>query len=341
MRTLLIPGLVALMLGASPAIAQPTGGTAVKTAPGKATPRTAPRWGQRIQGRWHGGVEAPGGYVAYRRPVPGLALPRYWIQPSFYIGNYATYGLPAPRPGYGWSRYYDDAVMTDGYGRVVESRSGIRWEDYDGGYADDQPEYAERRDNGLGGAAIGAVAGGVAGNVIAGRGNRTIGTVVGAAAGAVAGAAIDKAEDRPDRNDRRWADNEGWDHGRDRGPDRGPPPPHHGGPRHDRGVTYDTAYDGHWTGTWTREDGSTYTGEYTGRFEGDVEGDYAPPHWAGGYGGPAQGGYFSGGYYYPAPTVTTITVQPSAPTYTETVSYETVLVPYRHRALRQKAKCRC
>lgn len=345
MRTLLIPGLAVMVLGAAvPALAQPAPARATATAPGKTVVRTAPRWGQRIQGRWHGGVNAPGGYVAYRRPVPGFTLPRYWIQPSFYIGNYAAYGLPAPRPGYGWSRYYDDAVMTDAYGRVVESRGGIHWEDYDGGYDDDQPRYADRRDNGLGGAAIGAVAGGVAGNVIAGRGNRTVGTVVGAAGGAVTGAAIDKAEDRPHRQERHWADNGDWsgdwDHDDDRGPDRGPPPPHHGGPRHDRGVTYDTAYDGHWTGTWTREDGSTYSGEYTGRFEGDVEGGYAPPHWADARG---QNGYFSGGYYYPAPTVTTITIQPSAPTYTETVSYETVRVPARHRRYpaRHKANCAC
>lgn len=345
MRTLLIStaaAAIALASVAPSAIAQPSSTTLVRTAPGtSATARSAPRWGQRIQGRWNGGVQAPGGYVAYRRPVRGFALPRYWIQPSFYIGNYATYGLPTPPPGFGWSRYYDDAVMTDADGRVRDSRSGIRWENYEGGYANDQPVYAERRDNGLGGAAIGAVAGGVAGNVIAGRGNRTVGTVAGAAAGALAGAAIDKAEDRPRSRAPEWADNDGWDHG----PDRGPPPPrHHARPHHDRGVTYDTAYDGRWTGTWTREDGSTYTGEYEGRFEGDVEGHYAPPHWAQSYGpdhGPyGQGGYVSGGYYYPAPTVTTITVQPSAPVVTETVYYETVPAHHR-RHTRRKARCAC
>lgn len=338
MRTLLIPGLAAAMAltgGVAPAFAQ---NSRAKTSPGTSVIRTAPRWGQRTQGRWTGGVRAPGGYVAYRRPVRGFALPRYWIQPSFYIGNYATYGLPTPPSGYGWSRYYDDAVMTDAYGRVIDSRSGIRWEEYEGGYAEDQPEFAERRDNGLGGAAIGAVAGGVAGNVIAGKGNRTVGTVVGAAAGALAGAAIDKAEDRPPRDDRHRADNDGWQGDWEQGPehDRGPPPPHHV-ERHHRGVTYDTAYDGRWTGTWTREDGSTYSGEYEGRFEGDVEGSYTPPHWGpGGYG---SGGYISGGYYYPAPTVTTITIQPAAPTYTETVSYVTVRQP--RRPARHRAKCAC
>ncbi|CAH0351085.1 RcnB family protein [Sphingobium sp. CECT 9361] len=343
MRTFVIPALAAMAATATPAIAQTAGTTIVKTSPGTtAVVRTAPRWGQRIDGRWHGGVQAPGGYTAYRRPVRGYALPRYWIQPSFYIGNYATYGLPTPPQGYGWSRYYDDAVMTDAYGRVYDSRSDVRWENYEGGYEPDQPRYAERRDTGIGGAAIGTVAGGVAGNVIAGRGNRTVGTLVGAAAGAAAGLAIDKAEDHP-----RMADNGRWEDERDfdrvdridHGPDRGPPPPHRRGPPPPhRGATYAGAYDGHWTGTWTREDGSTYTGEYRGRFEGDVEGAYTPPHW-----NQANGGYFANGYYYPAPTVTTITIQPSQPTYTETVSYVTVRRPVRHwrKTARSKAKCAC
>jgi hypothetical protein len=71
-----------------------------------------------------------------------------------------------------------------------------------GGYRGERAVYSAedmermcRRDDGVGGAAIGAVAGGVVGNRVAGRGNRTAGTVVGAAAGAVAGAVIDRAED--------------------------------------------------------------------------------------------------------------------------------------------------
>ncbi len=52
-----------------------------------------------------------------------------------------------------------------------------------------------RRDDGVGGAAIGGVVGGVAGNRIAGRGNRSAGTLLGAAGGAIVGAVIDRAED--------------------------------------------------------------------------------------------------------------------------------------------------
>src|SRR3546814_8416899 len=57
-------------------------------------------------------------FRSYRRPVSGFTLPRYWIQPTFHIANYPAYGLSVPPAGYGWSRYYDDAVLTDRYGRV-------------------------------------------------------------------------------------------------------------------------------------------------------------------------------------------------------------------------------
>ena len=78
------------------------------------------RWGHRAGGRWHGG------FTVWRRPTIGFVLPRYWVQPAFFIPNYSAYGLAAPPYGYGWSRYYDDAVLTDRYGRILDSRSGIR-----------------------------------------------------------------------------------------------------------------------------------------------------------------------------------------------------------------------
>jgi len=86
------------------------------------------RWGPRYQGRWYAGWYAPGGWAAYRRPVMGYVLPRYWISPAYQIRNYGAYGLPVPASGYGWSRYYDDAVMTDRDGRVHDYRNGVAWE---------------------------------------------------------------------------------------------------------------------------------------------------------------------------------------------------------------------
>lgn len=292
------------------------------------------RWGPRQHGRWFAGWRAPGGWAAYQRPIYGYVLPRYWISPSYYIANYGVYGLPAPAYGYGWSRYYDDAVMTDRYGRVYDHRRDIDWSRHEGGYGPGDDDYdGARRDDGVGGAAIGAVVGGIAGNRIAGRGNRTAGTLIGAGVGAVAGMAIDKAEDRP----------------------RHAPPPHRPGPGYDYGyaddsVTTQNDYEGRWTGTWTTDDGRKVSGTYEGRFEGEVRGagvDYDPPPYAGSphwSTGPAPvvsqgGGYIAGGYYYPAPIVTTVTVHPAVTT-TTTTSYvtETVRKPVRRRAARG---CRC
>ena len=333
----------AAMIGAVSAPAMADGPAAGGWAGG---PRAAPmartgagwqsghRWGPRQQGRWYAGWRAPGGWSAYRRPVVGYVLPRYWVSPNYYIANYGAYGLPAPAYGYGWSRYYDDAVMTDRYGRVADYRSDIDWDRYEGGYgpADSYADDAPRRDNGVGGAAIGAVVGGVAGNRIAGRGNRTAGTLIGAGVGAVAGLAIDRAEDGQRRD--------------------GPPPPHRRpGASYDSGydygddsVTTHNDYEGRWTGTWTTDDGRQVSGTYDGRFEGDVRGagvDYAAPpyaaapHWGAG----PSGGYVSGGYYYPAPIVTTVTVQPAVTT-TTTTTYVTERVAYR-KPLRRRAACRC
>lgn len=279
------------------------------------------RWGPRQNGRWYAGWRAPGGWNAYRRPVYGYVLPRYWVQPSYYISNYSAYGFPAPAAGYGWSRYYDDAVMTDRYGRIYDTRSNVNWDRYDG-----DEGYRDRRDSGIGGAAIGAVVGGVAGNRIAGSGNRTAGTLIGAGAGAVAGAIIDRAEDGPnaerrDPNSRR--DGYGTDYA-----------------YADDDVTYGGDYQGRWTGTWHGKDGTTYTGEYEGQYRETSRGvTYDAPenhaHWSD-QGAPAvpAGGYVSNGWYYPAPTITTVTVQPA--TQTTTTTYVTKRVRTARPALRSK-----
>tara|TARA_Y100000296_G_scaffold81065_1_gene107555 strand:+ start:74307 stop:75719 length:1413 start_codon:yes stop_codon:yes gene_type:complete len=204
------------------------------------------------------GTRFPVGAPAYVRPFRGFILPRVWIAPTYYIANWQGYRLPRPAQGFGWSRYYDDAVLTDRNGRVYDSVQGVNWQqapgaaattvtsqvyspDYDPynydqslllgnddvvqgthwvrsseepagvdfdpdqppppppAYAPvDEPAFLEacRRDNGLGGAAAGAAVGGLAGNRIAGRGDSTGGTLIGAGVGAIAGMVIDKAEDR-------------------------------------------------------------------------------------------------------------------------------------------------
>jgi Ni/Co efflux regulator RcnB len=304
-----------------------------------------PRWGSKVGGRWWGGANAPGGWSAYRRPYRGYALPSYWIAPRFYVNDWQTYGLTQPTAGYNWVRYYDDAVLVDGRGAVYDTRAGVDWDRYDGGYAGDDRVYADggyddrgyddraydgrgyddrgydqrgyqRRDNGIGGAVAGAAVGGVAGNLIAGRGNRLGGTLIGAGVGAAAGYAIDKAEDRrapppPPVYDR--GPSYGAGYAAPVAPDRAPPPP----------VGYNQ--DG---GHWRSADGTT-TVTTTG----------------------GAGGYYRGGYYYPGVSSTTVVVQ-TAPVVTTTTTeiYEDAVTYTRKPAVRRtKTKrvwrpaptCRC
>lgn len=148
---------------------------------------------------------------AYRQPRYGYMLPRHWVSAPYFIPNYSLYRLPRPAAGFGWSRYYDDAVLTDRYGRVYDWRGNVNWrrdprwasEDYSDsyGYRDDP---RPRRNEGVAGAVIGGVVGGIAGNVIGGDGNRLAGTLIGGGVGALAGQAIDKSSrrhrERYDRN---------------------------------------------------------------------------------------------------------------------------------------------
>ncbi|MFN3818809.1 RcnB family protein [Blastomonas sp.] len=73
------------------------------------------------------GVRFPVGAPAYVRPFRGFLLPRVWVVPTYYIANWQRFGLARPAQGFGWSRYYDDAVLTDRNGRVYDSVQGVNW----------------------------------------------------------------------------------------------------------------------------------------------------------------------------------------------------------------------
>ena len=310
---------------------RPGPGTAPRPTPQRwngGTHRMQPRWGGRVGGRWYAGVYAPGGWTAYRRPVRGWVLPRYWFAPTFFINDYGAYGLGAPPQGYNWTRYYDDAVLVDGSGHVYDSVTGVNWDGRDDGpdvaYDDHGPDgpppppganYAppappppqrERHDDGVGGAVVGAVVGGVAGNVIAGRGDKLGGTLIGAGVGAIAGAAIDQAEDHHKRR-------------------RLPPPP-------DRGP-----YPGHYG--------------YPAEGYGPPPVVYAPPaEVVQGYGYDHHHGYDRRGYAgHPQTTVirgpygsvTTVTVIPAVTTTTTTTEYVYEAAPVRYRTVRKVRSCNC
>ncbi|WP_422057104.1 RcnB family protein [Sphingomonas sp.] len=105
---------------------------ATRIDPPRATQRGG-RWGPMVGGRWHAGSRAPGGWSAYRRPVRGWTLPSYWVGGGFWIDDWSSWGLNRPPHGYGWLRYYDDAVLADRDGRVWDSVSGVDWNGGGGG----------------------------------------------------------------------------------------------------------------------------------------------------------------------------------------------------------------
>ncbi len=196
------------------------------------------------QGRWSGGDFAPGGWQAYRTPFRGFILSEYWTQPNFYIEDYERYGFAAPQDGYGWSRYYDDAVLTDSTGRVSDVVKGVDWKKFDNGQfaagpgvsfnegeldrrPPDARDFDRERDRkrggvgraigSIGGALLGGAVGAVAGNLIAGKGERLAGSLIGGGVGALAGLAIGEATrgkgDKFGRRDRRDRRGPHWGHG--------------------------------------------------------------------------------------------------------------------------------
>lgn len=131
MRRLLLSGLILGLTGAVAPATQANASATVTAMAGKAYSGqhhsgNHHQWGHQGGGHWHGGS-----WFSYRPAFYyGYAWPTYWFKPAYLISNYNLYGLPAPIHGYGWYRYYDDAVLADSYGRIYDRRTGIRWSKY-------------------------------------------------------------------------------------------------------------------------------------------------------------------------------------------------------------------
>ncbi|WBO23319.1 RcnB family protein [Sphingomonas abietis] len=74
--------------------------------------------------RWNGGGD-------YQRPVRGWKVPRHYRDRDYVVSDWNGWGFGEPGPGMSWIRYYDDALLVDSAGRVVDCRYGVNW---DGGY---------------------------------------------------------------------------------------------------------------------------------------------------------------------------------------------------------------
>lgn len=104
------------------------------------------RWGPR-----------PGPNFRYSRLRRGGFINSFWFAPQFFIGDWQSYGFYAPRDDQRWVRYYDDAYLVDGDGRVMDTRYGVRWDRYGGdwdyrdgipGYRGDWRDYDDDADEG-------------------------------------------------------------------------------------------------------------------------------------------------------------------------------------------------
>ena len=340
MRMLFLAGS---LIVAGPALAQQT----VVQTPAGTTVMMHGAHGQVSGGRWWGGSQAHGGWSAYRRPASGFILPGYWMQPRFYIANWGYFGLPAPMAGYGWSRYYDDVVLTDRYGKVYDSRYAYDWSRY-GDYERGSGAEPVRDNTGriITGAVIGGLGGGLIGSAIAGPGDRTAGAIIGGGLGAMTGAVIADSS-APSRSDRYVGP--GYSYEGRYGPEMS---------RNERKLAREAARQRAKLDKMARKAGfPTYDAYLRARTPAYAQG----PHWAvrGGPEGPmphvagqpnvtsyTEPGYIRGGWYYPGATVTTVTLQP---TVTTTRTYVTTVVKAKAsrpagKIIKRKVvrtRCRC
>lgn len=143
------PASVDLSFAAPTALASPAAGTKAMSGTGgtRQMGKMGYSRGMKRMGNMHQmkGYRQAGSHVrrgrmgydkAYRKPFRGYHLPKTFVQPSYFIGNFGYYGLSQPNYGYGWSRYYDDAVLTDRYGVVQDARYNVDWDRYNQGYSD-------------------------------------------------------------------------------------------------------------------------------------------------------------------------------------------------------------
>jgi hypothetical protein len=67
------------------------------------------------------------GFTRFRRIDRGGFVPHFWFGPQFHIQNWSMHGFSQPTHDRRWIRYYDDALLIDGDGRVHDGRYGWDW----------------------------------------------------------------------------------------------------------------------------------------------------------------------------------------------------------------------
>jgi Nickel/cobalt transporter regulator len=148
--------------------------------------------------------------LSYQRPSYGFQLPPQWMTSESYV-DYREFGLDRPAPGFGWSRYYNDMVLTDQWGRVYDVADPYDRDDRRRGDHDHGRRFGSRDTDGIAGGLAGAAVGAVAGNVIAGAGSRLAGSLIGGGVGALAGLAVEAALSKHNKRERHHDDRWGSD----------------------------------------------------------------------------------------------------------------------------------
>lgn len=98
------------------------------------------------------GIPGAGHMKGWQRFGRGHFIPPHFRNRQFFVHNWQSFGWPAPMPGGQWIRYYDDALLIDREGRVMDSRYGWDWGRGggrmaydDGGYGEDYGGYEDDR----------------------------------------------------------------------------------------------------------------------------------------------------------------------------------------------------
>jgi Nickel/cobalt transporter regulator len=81
----------------------------------------------------------------FQRIDRGGFVPHFWFGPQFHVQNWGLHGFPQPMHGRRWIRYYDDALLIDGDGRVHDGRYGWDWDRHGERWDEDEngiPVYA-------------------------------------------------------------------------------------------------------------------------------------------------------------------------------------------------------
>ena len=83
--------------------------------------------GPQQHGDWHRGPMEHG-HGDYKHLERGKRLPRAYADPSYTVVDWSDWGFSPPGPGMRWVRYYDDGMLIDGDGRIVDARYGVDWD---------------------------------------------------------------------------------------------------------------------------------------------------------------------------------------------------------------------